>query len=168
MSDICRLCGDFKLLNVLKSINDKYCDVQVKLKKYFHISLDHDEMLPNTVCFRCIEELNKCCRFADQIVSVQEKFTLDRQEQMNSISLEPFDCDSNKLEIERLDPVLYEQYEPRIGKETSEEQSPIKNPQNTADEKDIEMEIESVHEDSRWDTQSVDETQTNSKFSDSS
>jgi transposase-like protein len=137
MSDICRLCGDFKLLNILKNINDKYCDVQIKLKKYFHISLDPAEMLPNTVCFRCIEELNKCCRFADQVVLVQEKFTVDRQEQMNSISFEYFDCDSNKLEmkVERLD--------------------------SDPDERDIEMEIESVHDDTQsvGETHSVDDSQ---------
>lgn len=71
MSDICRLCGIGRPLEYLHNITEPEIAIQFKLEKSFKILLDDEKLLPQNVCYECIENLNKSTAFAQSISEVQ-------------------------------------------------------------------------------------------------
>lgn len=113
MSDICRLCGENKPLEDLICISDDDSTVAFKLESCLKIKLDCDKLLPRSSCFTCINTLDIALKFAEQVVSVQEKLKSDLQDKLSLITPNInvyHDLDEyNKFEIkiERLDSSLY-------------------------------------------------------------
>ncbi|CAO1413116.1 unnamed protein product [Diamesa serratosioi] len=88
MSDICRLCGIGRPLEYLNNIMDPEISVQFKLEKSFKISLDEDKLLPQNVCYECIENLNKSANFAQSITDVQAMLRDSLKQQLGEFSYE--------------------------------------------------------------------------------
>lgn len=88
MSDICRLCGIGRPLEYLNNIMDPEIAIQFKLEKSFKILLDEEKLLPQNVCYECIEKLNKSAVFAQSISDVQAMLRDSLKHQLGEFSYE--------------------------------------------------------------------------------
>ena len=88
MSDICRLCGIGRPLEYLNNIMDPDIAIQFKLEKSFKILLDEDKLLPQNVCYECIENLNKSAVFAQSISDVQAMLRDSLKQQLGEFTYE--------------------------------------------------------------------------------
>ncbi|KAG5667278.1 hypothetical protein PVAND_015264 [Polypedilum vanderplanki] len=103
MTELCRLCGDFKLIgssgSSLLTIDDP--TIKQHLETNLKIILDPDKLLPHLVCASCSEMLEKCVKFTNRIVEVQERLKNELLEQLNDFPCDDFQ--NFELKIERLD-----------------------------------------------------------------
>lgn len=108
MTDLCRLCGKHKPLEELTCLTDANSTVQFKLESCLKITLDHDKLLPRSSCLTCNHSLDIAFKFAEQVVSVQEKLESDLQKQLDSV--QTYESMANKFDIkvERIDLSLHD------------------------------------------------------------
>ncbi|CRK94965.1 CLUMA_CG008453, isoform A [Clunio marinus] len=114
---VCRLCGGLKSYDELQDIYDSESDIIIKLENTLKVELEFNKMLPNSVCWECVNNLERCIQFAELISSVQIKLKLDLQEQLQMIvsndELLNYSHDiefkSLEIKIEKLDPDIFEQ-----------------------------------------------------------
>lgn len=75
MTTYCRLCGESKDTNDLNcSIGDENSEIKVKLMAccQWHLH-DTNTHFPQTICFGCVEKLEKCWLFNDSVAKAQIK-----------------------------------------------------------------------------------------------
>lgn len=72
----CRLCGDLKPINQLTNMvvnTDKCQDISSKLTR-LNLNVNFNTMLPKTVCFECINSLERAYDFIQSVELAQEAF----------------------------------------------------------------------------------------------
>lgn len=76
INDYCRLCADLKISSDLSNMEinaEKRQEIINKLIR-FNVQVDFDSMLPKTVCFECINSLERAYEFITTVDLAQEAF----------------------------------------------------------------------------------------------
>lgn len=73
MTDICRLCASLKTLDHLVTLGDPALSLKQKLNRCCQLDLpDGDDLLPQNVCDNCVQSLDNCWTFAENVAQAQE------------------------------------------------------------------------------------------------
>ena len=73
MTDICRLCASLKTLDHLFTLGDPNLSIRKKLSRCCQLKLpDGDDLLPQNVCKNCVQTLENCWTFAENVAQAQE------------------------------------------------------------------------------------------------
>lgn len=75
MTEYCRLCAELKESNeIIATIDDVEQSVQEKLRACCDWTAESsDQRLPNGVCMICLDKLDKCWLFAQNVQLAQQK-----------------------------------------------------------------------------------------------
>ncbi|XP_023715624.1 zinc finger protein 2 isoform X1 [Cryptotermes secundus] len=121
LDKLCRICTDEQTDNILIfSEEGKKLYLEAKMKKYLHIAVSVEDILPKMVCTNCCKKLDSIHRFACMAVKMQDKLkmlletpsSVEEVKKEHSIlhsilskGTEP-ECEVTEVEV-RVDPMLF-------------------------------------------------------------